>query len=470
LLVVGLLLVVAAVTAGFVIMRWPQQNDAERLWILAQAYYNSGGYDKSTETLTKLLTLNPNPYDVEAKALLEMAKRLGDIKRLYGNATVLKAQEQWAEAAQELRAFYDLCQRLGNSIPDPDLRRACQDAVGELPGIERKAQLASLYVEGKALYDRQEWARAAEAFQKLQATDPDYKRDEVNGYLYVTYLSHGERVIEVAGNAADQVELAISLFQHALQIRPNDPRPGDELNMARVYLQALNSFHASNWPLLRTQAENIYQKLPNYAGGRIAGLLCTAYLRLGDGAYEQGDREATLAFYRQVLQVQGCDHTEAEVKEHKVFVELNPLTPTPTPTATTLRVPSPTDTLPPFGTPPPTHTPRPSNTATLYFYPTDTPFTPPTNTPFTPPTNTPFTPPTNTPFTPPTNTPTRLPTSTTAPTFTPVPPTFTAVPPTFTLPPPTFTPAPPTSTPVPPPTNTPVPPPTNTPVPLPTRG
>ena len=266
-LVVSLLLIVAAVTAGFVIMRWPQQNDAERLWILAQAYYNSGGYDKSTETLTKLLTLSPNPYDVEAKALLEMAKRLSDIKSRYQKAVALKAQEQWEEAAQELRAFNDLCQRPGNSIPDPELRRACQDAAGELPGIERKAQLASLYVEGKTLYDRQEWERAAEVFQKLQVTDPEYKKDEVTGYLYVTYLSHGERLIEVAGNAADQVELAIDLFQRASKIRPNDTRPSDDLNMAKAYLQALNAFHASNWTLVSAQAENIYRQLPNYAGG-----------------------------------------------------------------------------------------------------------------------------------------------------------------------------------------------------------
>ena len=140
-----------------------------------------------------------------------MAKRLGDIKRQYQKATALKSQEQWEEAARELKAFNDLCLRLSNSIPDPDLRRACQDAAGELPGIERKAQLTSLYMEGKTLYDKQEWARAAEAFQKLQATDSEYKKDEVTGYLYVTYLSdHGERVIEVAGNAADRLSLPLT--------------------------------------------------------------------------------------------------------------------------------------------------------------------------------------------------------------------------------------------------------------------
>jgi len=102
----------------------------------------------------------------------------------------------------------------------------------------------------------------------------------------------------------------------------------------------------------------------------------------------------------------------------RFFIDVVPITPTPTPTVSPTRTPTVTPTPTITNTPGLTRTPTPTNTPTISVTPTITPTVTPTNTPFLTRTPTPtVTPtPTQTPF--PTTTPTQTPTSTCTPTQT----------------------------------------------------
>jgi len=463
-LAAGLIAAIAIVAMVVLPPLMSGQSEAQRLWIQGQAHYNSGNYARAAEVLEELVAMAPTAYDIQANALLGKARKLRDVKLYYNKAQESKAQEQWTEAAKELEAFAQTCQQMGN-IPETDLRRACQGARDEIPTLLQKAQLADLYKQGRTAYVNQDWGAAAEAFQRVRELDPEYKKDEVRNYLFASYLTYGTNLIEAMGNSVDEVELAKELFDKAAAIRQDDSRPTEESRLAADYLAALKAFYAEDWGTVRARLHSLDQQRPGYAGGRVTGLLCTANVRLGDQAYERGDGKAALAYYREVLAIEGCDHSEAEIKERKLYLEMYPLTATPTATST------PTATLAPTHTPTPTVTrvdtatptvsrTRPPLTKTPTATPTPRPLTstprPPTSTPRSP-TKTPR-PRTNTPR-PPTKTPTRTntprpPTKTPTRTNTPRPPTKT--------PTRTNTPRPPTKTPT--RTNTPRPP-TNTPAP-----
>lgn len=412
-LLLAALVVVAALVAALTVPKMNQQNEASSLWNLARANFNVGNYEQAVETLERLVALGPTEYDVEANALLDRARELRDVKHHYDAAQQLKAEEQWADAVQELVAFDEICRRMVN-ISDPNLRQSCQEAKDEIPSLRVKAELATLYQEAKAAYTGQNWARAAELFQQLQGQDREYKRDEVRNYLFASYLNYGGSLVELAGNAVDQVELAIQLFDRAAGLRPDDQRPVQEVAAARAYLAALQAFHASEWTNVLSALEGLVAAQPAYAGGRAVNLLCIARLKLGNAAYDEGKLETALGYYNQVLGAEGCDQSEAELNQIKVLATLYPPTPTGTPTDTP--TPTPTDTATPTITPTPTvtNTAAPTGTPTRTFTPR-----PPTATPL-PPTNTP----TNTsapPPPPPTNTPPPPPTNTLAPTNTPAP-------------------------------------------------
>lgn len=441
----GILSVLVVAVTFFLASRWPRQDEAERLWIIGQAHYNSGNYAKAVETLAELVKMGSTPYDVEAGALLEQAKRLRDVKLYYDKAQEQIAEEKWAEAAEQMQAFDKVCQRLGN-IPDTDLRRACQEAVDEIPILLGKAQRAEWYQKGKTAYIQQDWGAAAEAFQQLQTLDAAYKREEVRNYLFASYLNYGAYLLEASGHVPDQVELAIDLFDRAAELRPSDSSAKESGASARAYLAALQAFGEKDWDTAQRHLNELVQKDPSYAGGRAVELLCRARVGLGDRAYEAGLLETALVHYRQIIETEGCDHAEAEIKMQRAISTLYPPTATPTATSTPTLTPSRTNTPLPTATPTATDTPAPA-TATPSPTETFSPTASPTAT--------------STPTASATASSTARPTAT----HTPRPPTNTPIPPTNTPPPPpTNTPAPP-----PPPTNTPEPPPTNTLPPRPTR-
>lgn len=421
----------AIAIAIFVLPQLSQGNEAQSLWNLANAYFNGGDYARAAETLESLLAISPTDYDIQAQALLERASKLRDIKVNYDKAVTAQNEERWEEAVEALQNFRDLCQNMAN-IADSTLRKACQEAPDQIPTLQARANVSQLFMEAKTAYTNQDWAAAAEAFQRLQGIDPTFQQEQVRSYLYASYMNYGNRLIETSSDKADQVALAIELFQRAASLLPDDPRPKQELRLATTYLAALQAFHNGDWQQVLTQVEPLIEEQTDYANERAIGLQCIANLKLANKAFEAGELPTAIQYYEQILSVPNCDHAEAELNYSRAMATLFP----PTATATT--------------TPTPTETQTPTATSTVTQTPTVTSTTTRTNTP-RPATNTPV-PPTSTPV-PPTNTP-RPPTNTPRPaTNTPRPATNTPVPPTNTPQPPTNTP-PPTNTLPPPPTNT----------------
>lgn len=375
------------------------QAQVEKLRNRGEARLAVGDYEGAIEAFQELVTLLPD--DQGAQMGLAHAQRLRDLAEQYARAKAAIEEEAWEEAHSRLKAILAV-------------DAAYADARKLLAFVERQQRLSALYDEGVRRYDLADWQGALEKFEGIRALDPSYRAEAILEYLFICYLNDGRAQLATAGDSLDAVRLAAQRFGSGLSIRPKNEQADEERQLVALYLEGLTAYQRQDWPQALTWLEAVYKVRPDYAGGILAELLCTVYLRMGDRQRDGSNYETALAYYRAALALEGVDCSDAEAGEQAVLLALATPTPTPTTTATPTSTPSPT------ATPTTTPTPVPTNTPTPTVPPTPTPTQPPPPSPPPPP-----------------------------PTDTPVPPTDTPVPP-------TDTPAPPTDTPV--PTDTPTPP------------
>jgi len=156
-------------------------------------------------------------------------------------------------------------------------------------------------------------------------------------------------------------------FGKALKERSNSEEAKLGKSLADSLKQGLESYSASAWAECIPPLLEVYSQDAGYLSGKVAALICDAYLHLGDVYYRNGDYQAALKDYQMVLKIQGCDPQPAQTRAQEAGIYLTPsptptLTPTftATPTATATRTPRPTATA----TPVPTRTPTPTLTPT----------------------------------------------------------------------------------------------------------
>ncbi len=313
-----------------------------------RAALNVGACDRAESAFGEALALAPNNEDI--KTWYAKAKRCQQLSALYVQAEEAIAAGQWDTALQKLDEIMTL---------DPTY----EDASDKIAFLRGQQALETLLEDAQRYVDEGQWDEAIAALEQLQEQDPPYRAEVVVETLFYAHFQKGVDLLMAAGDSLDLIGQAIRSFDDALEILPNNETALEEKRLAELYRQALQAITQEDWLQAVSDLEGIYVSRADFLGGRIPSLLCTSYLRLGDAYRTAGDLVLALEQYQKVLEVEGCDHVEAAVKEREVYATVYPPTPTPTNTPMPTRTPLPTPTGTATATPtqaPPPPTPEPT--------------------------------------------------------------------------------------------------------------
>ncbi len=344
-----------------------------------------GNYDGAVNAFERILVIDPD--DIGARAGLTQAKLLRDMAKEYTAAQDAIVAEDWGAAKKHLDAIISVYPTY-------------EDVNELLDFVVHQQGLSDLYTAASDAYNASDWGETIRLFGEIRERDETYRTETIQEFLFVSYLEEGERLIEEQSDDLDAVRQALSFFNAALTIHPDNQRASGNRQLAALYESGVLASERTDWNAAIEKLEIIYETQPTYGGGLAACLLYEAYVARAVAESEQGNYHAALDYAQLALALElppRCDDKEAAQNiEQAILLAL--ATPTPTSTATATHTPT------PLPTATPTLTPRPTNTPTITPIPptpthTFTP-APPTDTPR--PTNTPR--PTKPP--PPTNTPT----------------------------------------------------------------
>jgi tetratricopeptide (TPR) repeat protein len=318
-----------------------------------RAAMNVGEYDRAVRTFGEALALAPG--DEEIKTWYAKAQRFQQLAALYAQAEADIAEEEWDRALEQLEKIASIdptYAEVGTKISLVKSQQALQ------------AELAS----AQQAFDGGQYDEAIRTLEQLREQSPNFRATEVQQVLFDAYYRQGAVWMSEAGESLDSVAQAIQSFDRALALNPEDEDALEERRLADLYRQGYLFYNQNNWPQASLVLQQIHSVRSAYADGRVASMLCSSYLRLGDAYYGAGDLLQALQQYKNVLAMENCDHVEAAIREREINAILYPptATPTPTPTATltpTL-VPTPTATVYVPPTPqPPQPTSRPATSA-----------------------------------------------------------------------------------------------------------
>lgn len=322
------------------------EAEAIALYNRGQARLAVADYDGAIAIFQQLLEMEPD--NREAQAALERAKKLKTLDQLYQDAQTLLKEEKWDEAAEKLRAILEL---------EPNYK----DAYALLSDVERKRRLIALFDQGKTNFELGNWAAAASDFEQLRTLDPTFRADEVQEYLFQSYINDGLALIDGAGEAVEPIKEALQRFASALGIHPRDKQAAEERRLAALYLDGRQAYIKGNWEQAIQKVREVYTARLDYADGWAAHTLYSAYVQRGNQFMTAGDCQSALDMFTLALAVEVPDQSVAKARAAEAQNCITPPTPTPTmtPTFTPTKPATPTRPATPTLVPTATFTPAP---------------------------------------------------------------------------------------------------------------
>ncbi len=132
----------------------------------------------------------------------------------------------------------------------------------------------ALFSAGTAAYDAGRWQEAISRLVALSQTDATYERDQVSMMLFEAYVN-----LATEKDNEGNLEEALTLYDRALQLRPNDLAARTERDLIAKYLDVLTYFGA-DWARAITLLRELYVNEPDYRD--VAERLQTALVGYGD--------------------------------------------------------------------------------------------------------------------------------------------------------------------------------------------
>ncbi len=132
----------------------------------------------------------------------------------------------------------------------------------------------ALFSAGTAAYDAGRWQEAISRLVALSQTDATYERDQVSMMLFESYVN-----LATEKDNEGNLEEALTLYDRALQLRPNDLAARTERDLIAKYLDVLTYFGA-DWARAITLLRELYANEPDYRD--VAERLQTALVGYGD--------------------------------------------------------------------------------------------------------------------------------------------------------------------------------------------
>ena len=124
------------------------------------------------------------------------------------------------------------------------------------------------------LYDAGRWQEAILAFSLVQSMQADYRSEEMQQKLFISYVELARAVI-----AEGSLEEAVQLFDKALEMNPNEPLIQQERYMTAQYVD-VKTYWGADWAQVILLLEDLYRLDPEYRDVRF--LLQRAHVQQGE--------------------------------------------------------------------------------------------------------------------------------------------------------------------------------------------
>ena len=124
------------------------------------------------------------------------------------------------------------------------------------------------------LYDAGRWQEAIRAFSLVQSMQADYRSEDMEQKLFISYVELARAVI-----AEGSLEEAVQLFDKALEMNANEPLIQQERNMTAQYVD-VKTFWGADWAQVIILLEDLYRLDPEYRD--VHFLLQRAHVQQGE--------------------------------------------------------------------------------------------------------------------------------------------------------------------------------------------
>ncbi|MHB0856651.1 MAG: tetratricopeptide repeat protein [Anaerolineae bacterium] len=198
-------------------------------------------------------------------------------------------------------------------------RQALQVVPTNTPVLQQETN-AEYYRELQAAHERGEWEEVLSLADRLIATDPGYRRIEVDDMLFDAFFQNGLQHVR-EGRLQD----AVRVFDRALVLRPQDEQVTRERQLATLYLDTMAYWNA-DWEQAIRRLLSLYQLAPDYRD--VGQRIYDAYVGYGDQLVGNGEGCAAVEQYDNAQAISYSEALAAKRAEAQHLCE-NPPTPEP---------------------------------------------------------------------------------------------------------------------------------------------
>ncbi len=253
-------LLLLAVAANYVRREFFQPRETEQTQELAKAGFLKEAYEHlaneewqlAIESFEALLAIDPgNQQAIDGIA----AARTGMVvAERYAAAQAAIQARDWSAALTALREVIEL-----NS--------GYKDAQALRQMVEREQELLALFTQAKEAVKAGNWAQAITTYERLRSINLEYEKRSVEDDLFQCYVNRARQLVQEMPGSVDGLMETVSLFEKALQLRPQQPQAVFELDLARRFLRAQELIAAAQAEAALPLLESIVAQQPDYAAG-----------------------------------------------------------------------------------------------------------------------------------------------------------------------------------------------------------
>lgn len=253
----------------------------------------AGELEDAEERYKEVLALDSG--NQTARGALKEIGRRRELAQTYETAMSHIERGAWEAALAALRSIRQAA---------PGYR----DVQHQIERVQEKLnpELERIFQEANQLFQLGQWPRAIEQLQFLRQRAPDYKSEAVKDLIVASYMKQAEVALsgpeqQNPAQEIEQLQKAIGFLTQAVDVAPADQDAAAQLELAQAYLAGLEAYQSESWEDVVVHVTSVYAVAPDYANGRAAARLQTAYVRSGNG-YRQKERHEQAAIrYRQAI-------------------------------------------------------------------------------------------------------------------------------------------------------------------------
>ena len=270
---------------------------------------SAGDFDRALAYFAQLAQLNPKYAKLEESQA--QAKRAKTLSETYD----LASQQLAAGSLLDAQATLTRIQEMSPNYRDISLMLARIERQQRVTGLMRQA--------GDAIAARN-WDEVVQRLEEARNLVPQQDRSSLEADLFEAYLNLAQKVVDGSQGRPTEIDRALTLYNKALAIRPQDMQASTARGYAQAYVNGNEAMKGGRWSEALQYLEPLYATLPNYLQGEATRLLYNAYMRDGDDLMAAENRGSAWERYYRASQLQGIDTKTAQALAASLSVYVTP--------------------------------------------------------------------------------------------------------------------------------------------------